>query len=178
MKKLLPLLFSILIIGCLTSYAQKKDDSDFHISIDDEDVDIDIVIDDLSDAIEKAFESLDGDLSIHIDDDDIDIKINDINIDWDDFEDNIEDAIEIAVKNMTIELKDIDADEFKHGHADINNVELRDLIEEIEDEYHQDVERIDRLQLKFEDKYTIATFDVTLENGKEVRNIRKKIRND
>ncbi len=178
MRKYLLGFIVLLVAGSTSLFAQKKKDTDFHISIEDDDVDIEIVIDELAEAIEQAFESFDGDMSFHINDDDIDIKVNNINVDWDEFGENIERAIETAVKNMTIEMKDLDPEEIKYGDSEICDVELRDIIYEIEDEYNREVENVDRMELKFDNKYVYLTLDVTLENGKEVRNIKRKIRND
>ena len=175
MRKLTFLLLLCLTASTTTLLAQKKN-SDVSISIHDDDVDIDINIDDLGKTIEEAFASLDGDFSIHIDDDDIDIHVNDVKFDWDDFERDLERAVEKAVKNMTIELKDIDADEVRRGHSKFNGTDMRDILDDIEDEYNRDVETIDRMVIKFDDDYTYITMDVTLENGKEVRNIKRKIR--
>lgn len=157
-------------------WAQSGKGSDFHISVNDDDVDLDIVIEDLGKVIEKAFESLDGNLSVRVNGDDVDIKVNNFELNWRDFERDLEAAVEKAVRNMTIELRDIDGDDFKKGRSEINDRKLRDVIEEIEDEYHQEVENIDRLVFRFDEENTLLTFDVTFENGRQVRNIKKTLR--
>ncbi len=175
MRKITFFLLFFLTASTTTLLAQKKN-SDVSISIHDDDVDINIDIDNLGKIIEEAFTSLDGDFSVHIDDDDIDIHVDDVRINWDDFEQDLERAVEKAVKNMTIELKDIDADEVKRGHSKFNGTDMRDILDDIEDEYNREVETIDRMVIKFDHDYTYITMDITLENGREVRNIKRKIR--
>ena len=175
MRKLSYLLLVLFLTTALSAFAQKKK-SDVSISIHDDDADININIDDLGEVLQAAFSSLDGDFSFHIDNDDINIKVNNVNVDWDDLERDIEKAVESAVKNMTLELRNIDVDELEEGDSRFNGTDLRDIIDEIEDEYNKEVEVIDRMVLKFDKDYTLITMDVTLENGKEVRNIKRKIR--
>ncbi len=175
MRKLPYLFLAFLLLTSTTLLAQKKD-SNVSISIHDDDVDIDIDIDDIGDIIEEAFASLDGDFSVHIDDDDIDIRINDVDIDWDEFEDDIEHAVETAVRKMKIEIRDIEVRDIEEGDSRFNGTDLRDIIDDIEDEYNRDVKKIDRMVLQFDKHYTLITMDVTLENGKEIRNIKTKIR--
>lgn len=153
----------------------KKNETTLTVTIDNEDVDIEVAMEKLGESLEDAFENVDKgvNISINIDDQKFEASMEKFG----EAMERLGESIEKMVSNMSIEVRNIDAREIKEGDGKINGTEIKDLIREIEDEYDQEVETVDRMYMKFSDDNIHIEMDVTLENGKEIRNIKRKIKN-
>ena len=178
-KIVLPALAFVFLFG--SAFSQKKkhkykdDDAVVTIKIDGKEQDIEEYFqewgEELGEKIEKMFD--DPKIHINIDDDDFDIEFDDISVDIGDFAESIVEAVTEAVTNMTIEIKDIDPDNFDHNHFNFDNDDdLDDMIDEIEDRYNSEVKNIDKMKIKIREDYVKIEMDATLENGKKIDKIK------
>ena len=178
-KIVLPALAFVFLFG--SAFSQKKmhkykdDDAVVTIKIDGKEQDIEEYFqewgEELGEKIEKMFD--DPKIHINIDDDDFDIEFDDISVDIGDFAESIVEAVTEAVTNMTIEIKDIDPDNFNHNHFNFDNDDdLDDMIDEIEDRYNSEVKNIDKMKIKIREDYVKIEIDATLENGKKIDKIK------
>lgn len=174
-KFIIPSLVLLFVFGSAFSqkkkYKHKDDDAVVTIKIDGKEQDIEEYFEEwgeeLGEKIEKMFD--DPKIHIDIDDDDFEIEFDDISIDIGDFAESIAEAVTEAVTNMTIEIKDIDPDDFDHNHFNFHDDDdLDDMIDEIEDRYNSDVKNIDKMKIKIREDYVKIDMDVTLENGKKI----------
>lgn len=171
---ILPALIFVFLFG--SAFSQKKkhkhdDDAVVTIKIDGKERDIEEYFEEwgeeFGDKIEKMFD--DPKIHIDIDDDDFEIEFDDISIEIGDFAESVAEAVAEAVTNMTIELKNIDPNEFHDNHFNFDDDEdLEDLIDEIEDKYDSEVKNIDKMKIKIREDYVKIEMDVTLENGKKI----------
>lgn len=168
------ILCSLLVAIFSAPVVAQHHDSDITISIDNADIDIEAFFEELGASLEEALSGLsetDADISISIDEEQFEYSMEKFGESME----KLGESIEHAVKNMSIELKNLDADEIKRNGGNVNGRSLRDILEEVEDEYSQEVETVDRLLMKFRENGLYMEMDVTLESGKEIRNIRKTI---
>ncbi len=173
-KIILPVLAFVFLFG--SAFSQKKRHKHDHdavvtIRIDGKEQDIEEYFEDwgeeLGEKIEKMFD--DPKIYIDIDEDDFEIEFNNISISIGEFAESIAKAVTDAVTNMTIELKNIDPDDFNHNHFNFDDDDkFDDMIDEIEDRYNSEVTNIDKLKIKIREDYVKVEMDVTLENGKKI----------
>ena len=173
-KITIPALALIFLFG--TAFSQKKkhkhnDDATVTIKIDGKEHDLEEYIEEWGEELGEKIERMFDDPKIHIDidDDDFEIAFNDMSVEIGNLAESFGEAVAEAVTNMTIELKDIDPDDF--GRNDFNfhdDDDLEDFIEEIEDKYDSEVKNIDRMKIKIREDYVKIEMDVTLENGNKI----------
>ncbi len=178
MKNLtLPLIFLsvFLLTQACAQKSEKKQETTLTVTIDNEEVDVEVAFEKLGETIEQAFEGIEKgiDISINIDDQKFEASMEKFG----EAMEKLGESIEKMVENMSIEVRNIDAQEIKNGNGKINGQRIKDFLREIEEEYDQEIETVDRLYMKFNEDDIRIEMDVTLENGKEIRNIKKKIRN-
>jgi hypothetical protein len=174
-KIILPALVFIFLFG--TAFSQKRkhkhydDDATVTIKIDGKEHDIEEYFEEWGEEFGEKIEKMFDDPKIHIDidDDDFEISFDDMSVDIGDFAESIGEAVAEAMTNMTIELKNLDPDDFDHNNFNFHDDDdLEDFIEEIEDKYDSDVENIDKMKIKIHEDYVKIEMDVTLENGKKI----------
>ncbi|NJN28491.1 MAG: hypothetical protein HC819_22220 [Cyclobacteriaceae bacterium] len=163
----------LVVLTCTLSFGQKghKDDTKVTITINGEEKDIEAYFEAWGEEFGRKIEQMfdDTHVNIDIDDDDFDISFNNIHVAIDEFAESIANEVANAVSNMTIELKDLDPDDFCDEHINFHDDgDLSDLLDEIEDKYNSKVEHIDRLKMKIREDYVKIELDLTLQNGKKV----------
>lgn len=168
--------FLCLLISPKALFAQDNSGS-VTISVNGKEIDLEVYLENIGRSIEAAAESLEGqDISISIDwdEDEFERSIEKLAEEIEYHGERLGEAIEEAVENMSIELKNVDPDEIRSSDTKINDEELAEMLEDIEDEYGSEVKNIDRLYIKLKDGDAVkVTMDVTLENGKEIRNYKR-----
>jgi len=164
------------LLACTASFAQSSQDANITITVDGQETELEVYIEELAEHIEKAaskLEDIDLDVHFNYDDEEFEASISNLVTSLEQYGEELGKAIEKAVRHMSIELKDLEPEEIRKGNTEINDVALNDILDEIERKYNSDIEHIDRLYLKLNDDKVLMEMDLILENGKEIRNYRK-----
>ncbi len=178
MKSLLRSSFIFLLfIFSLDCFAQSE--PTIHITLNGKTQNLENYIEDLASnlgqKLEKAFEG-NCNLSFDFSSDDVVVKLNANSYSISNMADRLATAIESALTHMEIEIRDIEVSELEHGDFSINNKDqVYNMIEKVEKRHKTKVKKVDKLIMKFEQEYIDVRMDVTLENGKSIRNLKEKI---
>jgi hypothetical protein len=183
MKKIVLLLsFAIAPFLITDSIAQKHDDAKVTIKVNGKEVELEEYLEEMGERLERNLEKLedrDTKIEININEKDWEDALEDLDIQIDMMSDNLEEFIEAmahqieeAVTHMDIEITDIDPDDINEGEINLNDDDFRDWINEIETKYGE-IEVIDRLKLKIREEGLYANMDVSLQNGKEIQNLKR-----
>ncbi|HBH24821.1 MAG TPA: hypothetical protein DDY13_15550 [Cytophagales bacterium] len=183
MKKIVLLLsFAIAPFLITDSIAQKHDDAKVTIKVNGKEVELEEYLEEMGERLERNLEKLedrDTKIEININEKDWEDALEDLDIQIDMMSDNLEEFIEAmahqieeAVTHMDIEITDIDPDDINEGEINLNDDDFRDWINEIESKYGE-IEVIDRLKLKIREEGLYANMDVSLQNGKEIQNLKR-----
>jgi len=168
---IIPSLLFLFLTGSAFSQKKKdKDDAVVTIKIDGKEQDIEEYFENWGEELGEKVERMFDDSKIHVD-----IDEGDFDIELDNFFDNIGEIAESiaeevtkAVTNLTIEIKDIDPDDFDHNfNFDCDN-DVDNMIEDIEAKYGSEIENIDKMKIKIREDYVKIEMDATLDNGKKV----------
>ncbi|MGF1638406.1 MAG: hypothetical protein ACFCUU_15120 [Cyclobacteriaceae bacterium] len=178
MKSLLRSSFIFLLfIFSLDCFAQSE--PTIHITLNGKTQNLENYIEDLANnlgqKLEKAFEG-NCNLSFDFSSDDVVVKLNANSYSISNMADRLATAIESALTHMEIEIRDIEVSELEHGDFSINNKDqVYNMIEKVEKRHKSKVKKVDKLIMKFEQEFIDVRMDVTLENGKSIRNLKEKI---
>jgi hypothetical protein len=166
MKKIVLLLsFAIAPFLITDSIAQKHDDAKVTIKVNGKEVELEEYLEEMGERLERNLEKLE--------DRDTKIEININEKDWEDALEDLDIQIDMMSDNLEeFEITDIDPDDINEGEINLNDDDFRDWINEIESKYGE-IEVIDRLKLKIREEGLYANMDVSLQNGKEIQNLKR-----
>lgn len=176
-KTIVPVLAFIFLFGAAFSQKRKhqeKDEAIVTIKVNGREQDIEAYFEEWGEEFGRKMERMFEDPRIHIeiDEDDLDIDIDNFCIDIDEFAESIADAVTNAVTHMTIELHDLDPDDFDDDFDFDDDEDLEEVLEEIEEKYNSRVENIDKLKIKIREDYVKMEIDATLENGRRIEKMK------
>jgi hypothetical protein len=149
-------------------------DAKVTIKVDGKEQDIEVYFEEwgrqFGEAVENMFD--DSEVRIDLDEGDLEIDIDHLSISMEHLAESIESAVRDAVTNMTIEINDLEPDEFDQDFSWKNDNNLEDWIDEIEDKYDSKVKQIRKLKIKIREDYVKMEMNAILESGKRIQKIK------
>lgn len=149
-----------------------KNDAAVTIRVNGKEQDIETYFENWGEEFGRKMELMFDDPKIHIDldEEDIEINLDGLGIEISDLAESISETVTEAVANMTITLKDIDPDDIDKNDCHFSGSnDLREALDEIEQDNGSRVKNIDTMKIKIREHHVKIDMALTLENGKKIQ---------
>ncbi len=166
---------STIVLPANAQEKSKKDEKDAVVTIrvNGKEQDIEAYFENWGEEFGRKMELMFEDPNIHIDlsEDDIEINLDGLGVEISDMAESISEAVTEAVTNMTITIEDIDPDDIDKNDCHFNGSnDLREALDEIEEDNGSRVKNIDTMTIKIREHHVKVDMAMTLENGKKIQN--------